>query len=479
MDDLGLKRDEHVLLTTPDVVVKSVPFEAILTDLRIFLVDRKDNLLPTREIFLDSVRHVEHGENAIRDPILTLWVSANNETRQMILTFPQRTGAVRKRDRDEWATRLRNLTASPVQDIIKKVVPSYGKEPKKKIIEHPASGPAPGPATQAPPEEIKFREDLPAGRTADSAGVSPTDREGEPLPYGTFCSKCGNRLSPGSLFCNRCGAKTVVGKAAAPVQEERHDEAPASPKASGPYHEPPYSTGRIGPHRERRGFFSNLFPKKKPRQHVAPVHPPARSGPPAGRSFSGPSKKTLKMVGIVVAAILVIALVGYAALNVLPGIIPGTGGTHGSSTQGGSTTPTPVSTLQYNAISTVTVVHTQTPITIPSEGVSLYINYLGSWGGTYTVNNQTQSLKRSGEYVTTLEDASGTVEASFKKNDGSSHDLVVKIYKDGAELVSKTTTEPNGQVSVSADTGIAPVTATPTATKTATKTPTPTATGTS
>ncbi|MDD3136579.1 MAG: hypothetical protein PHF64_08785, partial [Methanoregula sp.] len=73
-DDPALRSDEIVLVRTQGVYVKSIPFEGILTDRRIILVDRAKNLLPPKEIPLSTIIDVQPGENAIRDQILTLSV---------------------------------------------------------------------------------------------------------------------------------------------------------------------------------------------------------------------------------------------------------------------------------------------------------------------------------------------------------------------------------------------------------------------
>ena len=53
MGDPELRSDEKVLARTPGVYVKSIPFEGILTNKRIILIDRAKNLLPPKEIPLD------------------------------------------------------------------------------------------------------------------------------------------------------------------------------------------------------------------------------------------------------------------------------------------------------------------------------------------------------------------------------------------------------------------------------------------
>ena len=84
-----LGSDEPVILRAHNIKVKSVVFEAVLTNKRLILVDGKKGLIPPQEIFLETIRTVDGGENAIRDPILTFSIMSHGGTaRQMILTFP-------------------------------------------------------------------------------------------------------------------------------------------------------------------------------------------------------------------------------------------------------------------------------------------------------------------------------------------------------------------------------------------------------
>ena len=63
----------------------------------------------------------------------------------------------------------------------------------------------------------------------------------------------------------------------------------------------------------------------------------------------------------------------------------------------------------------------------------------------------------SGDRVWEVENANGTVQAEFVKQDGSARELLVEIYKDGKSLTSGTTTIGHGSVALSVNltTGIA------------------------
>jgi hypothetical protein len=107
--------DENVLMRTPGIAVKSIPFEGILTSKRILLSDPAKGHLPPKEILLSAITAVEGGENAIRDQTLTLSVKATTgEVRQMILTFSQRGGGSRIKERQAWERAiLENIPAAP------------------------------------------------------------------------------------------------------------------------------------------------------------------------------------------------------------------------------------------------------------------------------------------------------------------------------------------------------------------------------
>ena len=132
MGDPELRSDESVLLRTQGIFVKSIPFEGILTNKRIILVDRATNLLPQKEIPLVTLKDFQAGENAIRDQIIILSVMAKTgETRQMILTFSRQTGGTRIKERDDWMRVLKENTSSSFEQVIRKVMPGIGQSSKK------------------------------------------------------------------------------------------------------------------------------------------------------------------------------------------------------------------------------------------------------------------------------------------------------------------------------------------------------------
>jgi hypothetical protein len=115
-------------------------------------------------------------------------------------------------------------------------------------------------------------------------------------------------------------------------------------------------------------------------------------------------------------------------------------------------TPSASATRTPSATSTLSVtVKETTPVTVSGEGVIVKVDYIGSFTGSYGSNGQIQTVKNSGTRVYTIENATGTVTATFKKADATTkHALTVEIYKNGNLLKSGTTTAAYGTVDISA-----------------------------
>jgi hypothetical protein len=224
MSDPELRSDETVLLRTQGVYVKSIPFEGVLTNKRIILIDRAKNLLPHKEIPLVTIKDIEPGENAIRDQIITLSVVARSgETRQMILTFSRQTGGNRIRERDEWVKILKENTSSSFDQVIRKVIPGVGQAPKKpdktpppriEVISSPVSQNVPAvtkTTLKKEKESIPPIKKIIESRPDPVSPMTSVDEFDASEPsFGTYCSRCGNRVPEGSGFCNRCGSQIVV-----------------------------------------------------------------------------------------------------------------------------------------------------------------------------------------------------------------------------------------------------------------------------
>lgn len=223
MGDPDLYSDETIRLTAENIVVKSAPFEAILTNKRIILVDSRKKHIPQQTILLATLRHAEMSENAIRDPVITLSILTNTgSTRQMVLTFSKKSGE-RKRECEEWIKILRDYAASSTQTVSHRVTPAPEPQPQ----------PEPEPDVTTPPQirmtsgsAVKKKIEIarPIKKIIETGPVPPKPIETSTLPEGAFCSKCGSRVPVGSAFCNRCGSKVILpgdqGTVPAPVAPE-------------------------------------------------------------------------------------------------------------------------------------------------------------------------------------------------------------------------------------------------------------------
>jgi hypothetical protein len=230
MGDPELRSDEFVILRTPGIYVKSIPFEGILTNKRILLIDRVTNLLPQREIPLVTLKDFEAGENAIRDQILSLTVLARSgETRQMILTFSRKAGGTRIKERDEWLRVLKENTSSSFEQVIRKVVPGYEQSSKKPeripspriaVINSPMDKNLGGAIKITGKKEVERPGSMKTNTESSPPSSPPApakDHTGISPGFGMYCSRCGNRVPEGSGFCNRCGSRIAIPENVTPI----------------------------------------------------------------------------------------------------------------------------------------------------------------------------------------------------------------------------------------------------------------------
>jgi hypothetical protein len=141
------------------------------------------------------------------------------------------------------------------------------------------------------------------------------------------------------------------------------------------------------------------------------------------------------VVGVI--AVVVIALVFFL------------GGSPSGQTQTGLTTkvPTAAGTMQPLGSAGPTVKPT-TPVVIPVTGVFVKVSYLGGFNGTYGMNKTMQPVKNSGTRVYEIINATGSVTATFFKQDGSTHDITVELFKNGKSLISAKNSTPFGKASI-------------------------------
>ncbi|HNX17122.1 MAG TPA: zinc-ribbon domain-containing protein [Methanoregula sp.] len=492
MDDPELHGDEEILMRTDGVHVKSISFEAILTNKRIILIDRIKGILPPKEIPLATVKTVEPGENAIRDLFISLGIiTKTGGSRKMVLTFSREGGGNRLKERDEWIRQIRAYLTPSFEQVIRKVMPE---------IESPPA-PQRKPGVSLKPKKIV--ESVPEEFVA--APAAPPSKEPENI-LGTYCTKCGTKVPEGSGFCNKCGTRIILpgevfsqpvaapapsvpistaqhsrridqdirtiepliekSSAAIPrdplrsvpqVQVARQPVSPEQAPVAAPV-EPEQPRVKAEPKpapKEKKRFIPRLFsPKDLPPTPLVPSSMPTAVPPPPKKPRN--TKKILLAVCVIV--IILIAVV--AVVVVLPKmgsigkIIPGSGSPVTTTT---TTAPAVTSTKAASGSGTPVVVATRTPVTIPQTGVYVYVNYLGGWKGTYGPTASQVTKTNSGERIIEVANATGTVTASVWKLDTSSHELTVSIYKDGKVLTTGSTAAPNGKVTLSVDatTGVA------------------------
>ncbi|RPI40539.1 MAG: zinc-ribbon domain-containing protein [Methanoregulaceae archaeon] len=515
MGDPELRSDEKVLVRTPGVYVKSIPFEGILTNRRIILIDRAKNLLPPKEIPLITIKEVEPGENAIRDQIITLSVMAKTgEIRQMILTFSRQAGGNRIKERDAWARIIKEYASTSFDQVIRNVIP--GPEPAPRRAE-PAAGPRYEVVHSRPQQATPSEESRLAGTTRDDMSpvrrpvatspvavvpVSPGVSQYDASPRGAsiFCSKCGNKVPAESVFCNRCGSPiaqtltistpvqpqaappVVKTPVARPIDEDIQSIEPLIEPSSVKIPADALRASSIDPtlrpslswddkeKPEPASLPAEKIPGEKPADAVTavPSHgstsdspPPPK--PPRGSSFI-PDTRTLLTAAGVIAAILIVAAGAFFIYPML---------TAGETTIPGGETTTPVTSTTTRPVAIGTIIP-YVPATrpIPTTGVFIHVNYLGGFEGSYGLPDALTTVPgNSGDRVWEVENANGTVQAEFVKQDGSARELMVEIYKDGKSLTSGITTIGHGSVALSVNltTGIAaaPVTSGGGTTKTA------------
>jgi len=487
MGDPSFNSDERVLIRTPGIHVKSIPFEGTLTTRRIILTDRVKNILPSKDIPLATIQRVGVGVNALQDPILNISVIPHpGETRQMVLTFSRQEGGNRVGERDEWARLIQDyLTGSQAPQ---SRAPQAHPAPPRYAVGNPP----------VPPVHTRVQDTVPpapgygAAKTpapAPARASPPPPESAQPSGETVFCTRCGNRVAVNSKFCDRCGTPIVAPAdmrktAPAPQQPPQRPAAPAP--VAPPVYAPPAPAARVpeepayqapapvytpppapSPARQtvpraaaeaapqkaaKKSFLSGIFGSSNA-QKPAPAQKPRPPAPdPRLRKSRMPGKKMI-IGGIVI--LVLIAVVAAAAIFVLPNLSSGlpTGGSPssgGSSIFGGSSEPSTLKTADADSIK----VKETTAVSVPVTGVWVRINYMGSYKGTYGMPSDLQTAEESGDRLFEVVNGTGTIKATMEKKDSSSkRDLVVEIYKDGKLLKSGKVTEAFGKVSISADAG--------------------------
>jgi len=478
MGDPSFNSDERVLIRTPGIHVKSIPFEGTLTNHRIILTDRAKNILPSKDIPLVTIQRVGIGVNALQDPILNISVIPHpGEVRQMVLTFSRQEGGDRVRERDEWARLIQEYLYGPSvpQSRAPQAPPA---QPRLEVVNTPVPhvrNPVQDPSVSAATGYGDVR--TPASYPAQEP--PPPSQTAQPSMETVFCTRCGNRVPADFKFCNQCGTPTVAPaeiRMSAPAQQQPPQRpaasAPVAPRAEEPAYQAPApeytpppapSPARqtaprpaVQPAPQRaakKGFLGGIFGSKSSKPAARQPRPPALERAP--RKSRLPGKKVI--IGAV-AIVVIIAIVAAGAIFVLPNLsslIPAGDGSSsgGSSLFGGGSDSSSSGILTTANADSITVKETPA-VSVPADGVWVRVNYMGSYKGTYGMPSDLQAAEESGDRLFEVVNGTGTIKATMEKKDSSSkRDLVVEIYKDGKLLKSGSVTAAFGKVSISADAG--------------------------
>ena len=478
-----LKSDETIVLTAQHVKVKSVPFELVLTNRRLILIDSEKNVVPTQQIPLMTIRNVMTSENAIRDPVITLTILTDtSDTREMALTFAMQTAGERKRESGEWVKALKKYISEASSYPVETVMP-------EQVQERPHYEAQASPGTKKKIEIARPLKKI----AVDTSHMPPKPVETTSLPEGSFCPRCGNRIPLGSTFCNRCGTKVVAAAepaaapAAAPEQittaPAAGTEIPVDLKGGRPIEQiihsieplihdsvPRKETAPAVPEPEHALYVPPIVPPTDspvaPADNAAPATPqvPAATDAPAASPGTDippippvpsippvPEAPRKKRSAFLVAAIVVVIVIGIAAAGFV--FLSGTHKTQNltplpTTAVPVNTTivPTTVATVKVTTVAT-TAIPTTAASGIPPNGVWVEVSYDQQYTGLIGSPGNQDTYTGTGDhfYRVRVEDG-GTVAISLQKNDGSGDELKVAIYKDGALVKTSSTSAPKGKI---------------------------------
>jgi len=106
-----LSSDETILLSTHNIVINTIPAEAILTGKRLILVDSSHPQFRPHDIPFTAIETVIIGENSGNNPVLSLTVVTQGDTRHTLgIVFAQPPKTKRTGERDSWAAKLKELS---------------------------------------------------------------------------------------------------------------------------------------------------------------------------------------------------------------------------------------------------------------------------------------------------------------------------------------------------------------------------------
>jgi hypothetical protein len=151
--------------------------------------------------------------------------------------------------------------------------------------------------------------------------------------------------------------------------------------------------------------------------------------------------------------VIIAAVVGIIAVVIIALVFFMGGGSSAPASSGLPASSSGTPSAQQSSVVGVapTVIKTQVPVTVPNEGVYVRVSYLGGFTGEYGMEGNMTTMRNSGDRVFIVENATGTVSATFHKEDASTrHEILVEIYKDGQSLRAARNSSAYGEAGVSA-----------------------------
>jgi hypothetical protein len=502
-----LYSDERVVLQAQNVKVKSVSFELVLTTRRLVLIDTKKGSIPPQEINLATLKDVESGENAIRDPTITISIiTISGNTRQMVLTFSKTSGGERRRECDDWVKALRlNITSTVYHPVTQ--VPTLKEQEPAPAAKPPAPAPHRIDVTSTQPPKKRIEIARPMSKIVEAAPAMPVPVETTSLPTGSFCNRCGNRVPPESVFCNHCGTPIVQGtgwvslpleETGVPLQQPAQDVqqvqitpsplsmetaekkdrpiedvihsiepliedsvprtspaplVPAKQVHSAPPSDVASPAGKV-PTSADSGFFAAAAQPAEVQWPIlqksaipdAQAPPDAPVAPLAAASVppTPPGKTSITMIAVLALAILAVIAGVYFFMQGQAGT-PGITPTLEITVPATTVPQTMVTVVTKTVKPTATLQQVTTPsFLIPKSGVWVRITYPNKFEGTVGMPGRLMDVTNSGDHIYPISTDEGPVVVSIQKSDGTSARLSVDIYKDGTVMKHAETITPKG-----------------------------------
>jgi hypothetical protein len=113
MGSIYLNNNESIILSTHNVVINTIPAEAILTNQRLIVVDSRHTQLRPQDIPFTALETVTIGDSSAMDPVLSLSLLMKNGTRHTLgIVFPRAPKTKRMGERDEWAVKLKEASVN-------------------------------------------------------------------------------------------------------------------------------------------------------------------------------------------------------------------------------------------------------------------------------------------------------------------------------------------------------------------------------